>query len=172
MKILSSTLLAALALTLASCASYDTAGYGRQYTPAVAMPSDLNQNEDRYIDQVGDVLTSAGYRLSNSRSAEYSLEFSIEDGPVNADTTITLLRNGSEVATSYSRSGGPRIILQRQQVVRESFDKALSDFSRRVPSVGGGYNSGYDDYSRGGYNRSRNYDDGYYDRGGSSSYRY
>lgn len=159
-------------MALVSCASYDTAGYGRQYAPSVAMPYELNQNEDRYIDQVGDVLTSAGYRLSNSRSAEYSLEFSIEDGPVNADTTITLLRNGSQVATSYSRSGGPRIILQRQQVVRESFEKALSDFARRVPAVGSGYNGGYDDDSRGGYSRERNYNDGYYDRGGSSSYRY
>lgn len=147
---------AALALSLSSCATNESYGYGssERYVPTVRMPRNLDDSERRYIYEVEDVLTRAGYRLTTSNAADYELEFRIESGPINTDTYLTLTRdNGQEVATAYARSSG---LINRQQVVRQSFEKCLIEFERQVPSVGPSYDSGtrYDRYDQGG-NRYR-----------------
>ena len=161
-------------LLLPSCVTTDgySGGTGEPYTPAVSIPRDLDETEQRLVYEVEDTLRRAGYRIGG-RSAEYELDFRIESGPINTDTHLVLLRDGSEVATAYARSSG---ILNRPEVVRQSFRKALYEFERQVPRVrssgGSDYGSGpsYDrdrgpDYDR--PRRDDSYDRGDYDRSGS-----
>lgn len=151
----------ALTLLLSSCATNESYGYGsdERYVPTVRIPRDLDENERRYIYEVENVLTRAGYRLSGSSSADYELEFRIEAGPINTDTYLTLLRdNDREVANAYARSSG---LLNRQQTIRQSFEKCLIEFERQVSGVS---STGYDsDYDRS--NRSSRYRDSYDDYG-------
>jgi len=140
-------MLSAIAV-LTSCEVVESGGYGRDYSPTVSLPEDLNNTERRLLGAVVDVLEDAGYQITRGSSAEYELEFEIDDGPVNADVYITLLRDGDTLVKSYARTGGPRIIIDRDGVIRDSFEKSLSDFERRLPSPGGRRGS-YDDYRSG-----------------------
>lgn len=127
-----SFILAALALTLSSCETPGYAGPGPRPAPRVLMPGGLSQNEARFVPEIEDALIRAGYRPTRDRSAEYALEFEVDDGPVNADTHLILYREGSEVARAYARVGGPRILLQRQEFIRQSFEKCLNDFEGQL----------------------------------------
>lgn len=172
----------ALMMALVSCETPDYAGPGPRPAPRVLIPSGLSQNEVRFMPEIEDTLIRAGYRPTRDRSAEFQLEFDVDDGPVNADTHLTLLREGSEVARSYARVGGPRIILQRQEFIRQSFDKCLRDFESQLSraSGGGGYGEWQRPYGshrqtdrqvyedRGGYDRD-GHDQGRYDTYGGSS---
>jgi hypothetical protein len=156
------------AVTLSSCVvpiESDSGSYpSRRPAPSVALPYDLSEDEQRLLPSVIDALEDAGYRTSRSRSGDLELEFKIDDGPVNADTYITLLHRGSPVARSYARVGGPAIIVRRQQVIIESFEKCLSDFERKIPAARdwdrpGDFDGYHDDYRR--ENRSPYSDDDY-----------
>lgn len=124
--------------------------------------------------EIEDTLIRAGYRPTRDRSAEYQLEFDVDDGPVNADTHLTLSREGSEVARSYARVGGPRIILHRQEFIRQSFDKCLRDFESQLSRASGG--GAYGEWQRpsGSYRQTDRqvYEDRSYDRGGYDQGRY
>ena len=48
------------------------------------------------VTAVTGVLEANGYRPTRGGNAEYSLDFSIEEGPINTDTSITLSERGDE----------------------------------------------------------------------------
>jgi len=165
-QLLPLSLLLAIMAMLTSCVT-DDYGYGNpggSYVPTVYIPNDLGDYERRFVHAVEDSLSSAGYRVTRSRSAEYELEFRIEAGPLNTDTYLTLYRNGNETVTAYARGSG---IFRGDAVVRESFDKCLYEFERQLPSAtsygrGRGYDRGSDTYDSYGPGRSR-YDRDRYD---------
>lgn len=166
----------ALTMALVSCETPDYAGPGPRPAPRVLIPSELSQNEVRFMPEIEDTLIRAGYRPTRDRSAEYQLEFDVDDGPVNADTHLTLSREGSEVARSYARVGGPRIILHRQEFIRQSFDKCLRDFESQLSRAsGGGYgewqrpSGSYRQTDRQVYEDRSGYDQNRYDTYGGSS---
>ncbi len=162
LRVSSSFLALTVAAVLAGCGSTDPdPGPGRRYVPRVAMPTDLDSQEEAFIDDVADVLGDAGYRPTVSRSAEYQLEFSVEPGPVNVDVHIELHRNGDEVVKTFARSGGLTTMFKKQRVIRSAFDKALADFQARLPQAGAGGPSG-------GYGGAGGYEEGNWrDSGGS-----
>lgn len=131
-----------VAVVLSSCASGPdyAGGVQRPYVPRVAMPdpSRLSQNEQRYLPEVENALEDAGYRPTQGGDAEYRVDIHLEDGPVNADSRLTMFRGGSEIARAYARAGGATMIFRRQQFVNESFQKCLNDFVAQVPRVGSG----------------------------------
>ncbi len=139
-SLLKSCSLLVASLLLASCANGPDAGFGRQrpYVPAVAMPdpSTLSENERRYLPEVADVLEQAGYRPT-AGNAEYRVDVHLEDGPVNADTRLVLLRGHSEIARANARAGGVTMLLRRSQFVSESFHKCLEDFATQIPRPAG-----------------------------------
>ena len=143
-------LLAALNLTSCSTPDYDpNVSPARPYVPRVTMPVDLNRNEQNLIGDVENTLEQGGLRPTDRPGAEYQLAFSVEDGPVNADVTLELFRGRGRIAHAFARVGGPRIIFQHQQVIRESFVKALREFEAQLPRTGaprqdtGGYQEPY-----------------------------
>lgn len=142
--LLASLSIIAIAFGVTSCETPDYGGPGTRPAPRVLMPTGLSQNEARYLPDIEDVLIRSGYRPTRDRSAEYQLEFEIDDGPINADTHLTLSREGSEVARAYARVGVPRIILHRQEFIRQSFDKCLRDFDSQLSRSGGYRDRDYD----------------------------
>ena len=149
MKKLFSILLCAFCVAgLTGCATSNYPDTGSQRPVyRVSMPSRLNANEGRLIGEVEAALERNGLRPTNQGDGDYVLEFTVEDGPVNADATLTLYQRQSQVARGYARVGGPRIILQRQRVIREAFDAALRQFENELPRSG----YGHDGYDRDGY---------------------
>lgn len=119
-----------------------------RYVPRVAMPdaSRLSANENRFLPEVEEVLVRGGFRPTQG-SAEYRLEMHLEDGPVNADSALRLLRGSSEVANAKARVGGITTIFRRTQVVEESFHRCLTDFESQVSRSA----PAQDDYNRGAY---------------------
>lgn len=167
-KLFSFIALALLPFIGLSCNSLpEDSGPGRPYAPRVSMPdySELNSNEKRYLPQVEDAVVQAGLRPTNG-DAEYRLEIELEDGPVNADSTLILYRGSSEISRSYARVGGPSIIFSRARIVQESFEKCLRDFEGKLPRSYGGSGGRYE----GGGNRYNDQPRGYsnpsYDGGG------
>jgi hypothetical protein len=100
------------------------------------MPTDLNRNEEEFLPEVEEALRRAGYDPGGGRDAEYALSFSVDAGPINADTALRLQRGRREVARSFARVGGLRMIFKRRKVIQESFDKALQSFERQLPQQG------------------------------------
>lgn len=140
MKIFKTLLCTALCAVLpVSCATPDydpNVSPARPYVPRVTMPVDLNRNEQNLIGDVENMLEQGGLRPTDRAGAEYQLTFSVEDGPVNADVTLDLFQGRDRIAHAFARVGGPRIIFQRQRVIRESFDKALREFEAQLPRTG------------------------------------
>ena len=112
----------------------------------------MSANENRLLPEVEDVLVRAGFRPTQGL-AEYRLEMQLEDGPINADSALRLLRGNSEVANAKARVGGITTLFRRTQVVEDSFRRCLTDFesqiSRATPVRDDYQRSGYPD--RGGY---------------------
>ena len=130
---------------LFSCATPDydpSVSPARPYVPRVTMPVDLNANARNLIGDVEQTLEQSGLRPTDREGAEYQLAFSVEDGPVNADVTLDLYQGRNRVAHAYARVGGPRIVFQRQRVIREAFDKALQQFEAQLPRTGGSGSAG------------------------------
>ncbi len=131
-------LLAALNLTSCTTVDYDSqVSPARPYVPRVTMPVDLNNHEQNLVGDVEHSLEQNGLRPTDRAGAEYQLAFSVEDGPVNADVTLDLFQGRTRIAHAYARVGGPRIVFQRQRVIREAFDKALQQFEMQLPRTGG-----------------------------------
>lgn len=141
MKSLKVVIISILSISfLSSCATPDydaSVSPARPYVPRVTMPVDLNANARNLIGDVEQTLEQSGLRPTDREGAEYQLAFSVEDGPVNADVTLDLYQGRNRVAHAYARVGGPRIVFQRQRVIREAFDKALQQFEARLPATGG-----------------------------------
>jgi hypothetical protein len=125
-----SALLAVTLMLLNSCETVETAPNGG---PPVMMPENLSADERRLVPYVEDVLRRAGFRPVYGGGAEYELKFEVDDGPVNADVHLSLLRRGGEVVRSYARTGGPSIVFRRQEMISESFEKCLRDFDSKLP---------------------------------------
>jgi len=147
-RIITTSIAAFTLVVLNSCETMDYEGPERDRRPEVSIPTDLSNSERRLIGAVEDALADAGYRPIRDDDAEFALEFEVDDGPVNADVHLRLLREGSLVVRSYARTGGPAIIFKRDEMIRDSFDKCLRDFERQLPRTGD-----YDRPSR------RDYDD-------------
>lgn len=145
-------------LTSCSTPDYDpSVSPARPYIPRVTMPVDLNANEQNLIGDVEQSLEQNGLRPTDRTGADYQLTFSVEDGPVNADVTLDLFQGRNRIAHAYARVGGPRIVFQRQRVIREAFDKALQQFEPQLPRVnapGDRYRD--DDGSNSNYNNNYN----------------
>lgn len=136
LRLATSLILAALA----SCAGTDFdpgAAPRRPHVPGVTMPLDLNRDELALIGGVERSLERNGLRPTDRREVEYQLAFSVEDGPVNADVTLDLFQGRNRIAHAHARVGGPRILFQRQRVIREAFDKALRQLETQLPRPGG-----------------------------------
>ncbi len=117
----------------------------RRYVPRVTMPMEANANEQNLMGDVEQVLEAHGLRPTDRTGVDYQLAFSVEDGPVNADVTLELYQGRNRVAHAYARVGGPRIVFQRQRVIREAFDQALRHFENQLPRtspVRQGYDTG------------------------------
>ena len=144
-----SLLCAVLTSSLVSCATnnYADPTVARPYVPRVSMPNRLNPNENQFIREVESSLQRNGLQPTDRDDGDYTLEFSIEDGPVNADTTLTLYQRRSPVARGYARVGGPAMMFKRQQYIRDSFYKALRQFDNELPRPG----YGHEGYDRDGY---------------------
>jgi hypothetical protein len=140
-------LLSVVSALLSSCATGPdySSGNQRPYVPRVSMPDpgSLSANERRYLPEVENALEAAGYRPTQGE-AEYRLHIHLEDGPINADSHLTMFRGSSEIARANARVGGATMVFRRQQFVNESFQKCLSDFEVQIPRVGTGrsYNGG------------------------------
>lgn len=138
------------ALLLPACTTSSTGDPGlspvRPYVPRVTMPMETNANEQNLMDDVEQVLEARGLRPTERTGVDYQLAFSVEDGPVNADVTLELYQGRNRVAHAYARVGGPRILFQRQRVIREAFDKALQQFENQLPGTNPGrprYDGGF-----------------------------
>lgn len=147
-----------LSLGLTHCGTSTPEGRpsGRQER-YVSMPVDLNERERQYVRAVADTLVEYGFRPTRGGGTQYSLDFSIEEGPINTDTAIYLYRRGSTVASGEGRDGGPQSIFDRAGVVRRSFDSALSDFSAELDDMDDDDNDGYSYRVRDDYGYDRGY---------------
>lgn len=96
--------------------------------------SQLSANENRYLPEVEDVLVEAGYRPTQGR-AEYRLDIHLEDGPVNADSHLRMLRGNEEIANASARVGGMTTMFRRARVVEDSFRKCLGSFQSQLSSA-------------------------------------
>lgn len=132
-------------LSLSSCTTMDPGSMAppaRPHVPQVTMPLQLDRKEQSLIGEVERVLEGNGLRPTDRGGVEYELAFSVEEGPVNTDVTIDLLQGRSRVARGFGRAGGPLSVFQRQQVLRQAFDKALQQFESQLPRGGGSRASG------------------------------
>ena len=121
---------------------------GRNNANRGAVP---DRRERQYVRAIADTLVEYGFRPTRG-GGQYSLDFSIEEGPINTDTAIYLYRRGSTVASGEGRDGGPQSIFDRAGVVRRSFDAAISAFSEELDEM--------DEYE-GDYSDRVQYDTGY-----------
>lgn len=148
---------------LASCETPESVGPGRRPPPLVLMPATADASERELMPELEDALTDAGFRPTYRTPADYSLEFEVDDGPINADVHLRLLRHGEEVARAYARTGGPRILLHRREFIRQSFDKCLNQFESQIHGIarrsGGGSSSYPDDDRYDTYNERHDDDD-------------
>ena len=142
-------------LLLASCETPESVGPGRRPPPRVLMPATADASERELMPELEDALTDAGFRPTYRTPADYSLEFEVDDGPINADVHLRLLRHGEQVAHAYARTGGPRILLHRKEFIRHSFDKCLNQFESQIHGIARRSGDRYDTYQR----DSRNYND-------------
>jgi hypothetical protein len=129
--------------------------------PTVLLPYELDEREASYMRQITGMLNQYGYNPVRGGYADYELDFSIETGPINADANLTLREGHRTVAQGFGRDGGPRIILNRNQVVRNAVERCLAEFEPQLRSARRSYGGQRGDY----YNRyGSGYDDTGYDR--------
>ena len=101
----------------------------------VGMPAKLSERERGYIGQVEGALRGAGYMPVRHGKGEMALDFTMEQGPINTDTTISLFQNERLVAEGRGRKGGVPLI-GRNRVADESFQQAFSSFQASLPPGG------------------------------------
>jgi hypothetical protein len=168
-RLLTPTLLSLCALFLASCETVEPVSPGRRPPPKVLIPSGLGSSERELLPEVEDALSDSGLRPTYRTPADYVLAFEVDDGPVNADVHLRLLRHGEELAHAYARTGGPGILLHRREYIRKSFDKCLDQFEDQIEGIARrSSRANDDDYDYGDSARDRDYND--YDRNESDRY--
>jgi hypothetical protein len=132
------TLLALLLVgLLSSCVTPPGGPMGGPQALTVQMPADLDQREAAYMGEIASVLQRRGYQPVNGGYALYRLDFSIETGPVNADATLTLTQGPRVIAEATGRDGGPRIIFDREGVVRSAMTRCLEQFEPQLRGAPG-----------------------------------
>lgn len=99
--------------------------------PPVLMPLTLNDRSTQYVGRVDEALRRARLEPVYRGSADMRLEFSIDEGPVNVDTTLRLVDRGRVVAFGQARASGP-LLIQRERVVQDSFYRALAQFESQL----------------------------------------
>ncbi len=99
--------------------------------PTVRMPVGTSAREGPLLPLVEDALRRGGYDPVYRGGADLTLDFAIEEGPVNVDTRIGLLRGGRVVAMGQGRASGAPLI-NRGRVVEDSFHQALSVFESQL----------------------------------------
>jgi hypothetical protein len=169
-RLLTPILLSLCVIVLASCETVEPVGPGRRPPPKVLIPAGLGASERELLPEVEDVLSDSGFRPTYRTPADYVLAFEVDDGPVNADVHLRLLRHGEELAHAYARTGGPGILLHRREYIRKSFDKCLDQFEDQIQGmVRRGWGQRDDDYDDNGDDRDF-YDSGPYDDGEDHRY--
>ena len=139
---LSSFLVAICAMLLnASCSTMTDLDPGapppQPHIPQVTMPQPQNAQEQSLIGEVERSLEANGLRPTDRAGVEYQLAFSVLQGPVNTDVSIDLIQGRERVVRAFARAGGALRMFNKQQVLREAFDKALRQFEAQLPRSGG-----------------------------------
>lgn len=170
-------ILLSLTGVMVSCAGTGRDGdWGRdpdRGPPTVSIRAD--RNSERIVPGARDLMERAGYIVTRDRMADCELNVALDDGPVNAVVDMSFARAGRVLASAQGRSGGPRMIFNRQGVIQDAFDECARKLQPNIPPARGGsygygggrYGSGVDSYDSGRYGSSRpdSYGDGRYDGG-------
>lgn len=98
----------------------------------VSLPYGLDAVERRFLPELAAALEAHGYQPVKTGGQRYGLDFAIEEGPINVDSTITLTKDGQTLAQGWGRDGGPRKIFQHDEVVRSAFDQSLDEFTAQL----------------------------------------
>ncbi len=134
MKQSASLLLLALTVFLSSCAGLPDREDDRdryEGPPRVAIRPH-STHERRYSSLAADYFEQAGYIVSNGGRAEYELEFTLDDGPINAVVNMTLSKRGHTVSEVEGHAGGPSMLFDRERTIREAFEDALHQLDGEV----------------------------------------
>jgi hypothetical protein len=110
-----------------------------EFTPdggpvTVGMPAELTDRERGYMTEVDSALRGAGYVPVRHGAGELELDFRIEEGPINTDTTIVLQDGRTVLAEGRNRGSGIPLI-GRDKVAERSFRKAFDDFQAALPGA-------------------------------------
>ena len=125
---------ATLALALASCVVPEGSRPVRQ-PRYVSLPFSPDMLERQFLPEVAEALEDYGYRPVNTGGERYKLDFQIDEGPLNVDSTITLTKDGQPLAEGRGRDGGPRKVFQPSGYIRRAFDRSLEDFNAQLERV-------------------------------------
>ncbi len=164
------TILAAAGLLLFNTSCLNEGGTGSGYrnpsAPQVQLPipSSLRPVEQSLLPEFEEALRDAGF-VTTQQPAEYQAGFRIQEGPINAETTMNLSQNGRRIASALGRQGGITKVLSGNKFAEQSFFVCLRDFESQLPrmgsqrggaqynSGGGAYQGGSNGYQNQNYNR-------------------
>lgn len=99
---------------------------------SVSLPYEIGVRERQYLPDIADMLEEYNFHPVQYGGAPYKLDFTIDDGPINADTTITLYKHGQVLVRAQGRDGGPKMVFDRPGVIRRSFQRCLADFEDQL----------------------------------------
>ena len=135
MKVLAPLLLLVVAALLSSCASLPDREDDRdRYDgPPRVVIHPHSVHERRYSSLASDYFEQAGYIVSNGGRGEYELEFTLDDGPINAVVNMTLIKRGRTLAEVEGKAGGPRMLFDREGIIREAFEDAFRQLDSDLP---------------------------------------
>ena len=119
------------AVALAACVT-PSGGRTVREPRYVSLPYAVDAVERPYLREVAAALEAHGYQPVKTAGERYRLEFAIEEGPINVDSTITLTKGGQTLAQGWGRDGGPRKIFLHEEVVRNAFDQSLDEFTAQL----------------------------------------
>jgi hypothetical protein len=130
MKRLSFILL--LSASLGSCVVTPDGTPPKRQPRYVSMPPAPGILERQYMPEVADTLEDYDFRAVNTPGERYSLDFLIEEGPINVDSTITLYKDGRIIAQARGRDGGVKKALQPAKYIQRAYERSLEDFEDQL----------------------------------------
>lgn len=149
---------AASAALLSSCATNRSAFAPENHQPTVGMPAQLSDRERSYISNLDSSLRGEGFLPVRHGAGDMQLEFQMDEGPINTDTTIQLFEGRRVIASGSGRAAGAPMI-GRSKVADKSFNRAYEVFQSSLSS-------------RSGYRQSESYNRGPSATGNSQDYVY
>lgn len=82
--------------------------------------------------EVADLLEDYDFRAVNTAGERYSLDFRIDEGPINVDSTITLYKDGRIIAQARGRDGGLKKALQPANYIQRAYERSMEDFEAQL----------------------------------------